>query len=215
MTTCSKYSDFNYAVISWQYQCLIYRLRDPGEVGGYNEGRIVDLFLPGVQALSNYHTLFANAIKGGLNHSESDRNTDYSAGSYTSYHDYTMISQTEIHPGSEIFSDGPEEWRNEFNMPSMEDLKQTEEMINKLHEYHMQNEDITEEQWIDILYRMREEMITKQGVASLFPRTLEELLEMKSSGAGKRNLKPRSFDWIKKNGKFARRKGLIYCKILT
>eukprot|EP00547_Thalassionema_nitzschioides_P014871 CAMPEP_0194250442 /NCGR_PEP_ID=MMETSP0158-20130606/23056_1 /TAXON_ID=33649 /ORGANISM="Thalassionema nitzschioides, Strain L26-B" /LENGTH=1173 /DNA_ID=CAMNT_0038987265 /DNA_START=46 /DNA_END=3570 /DNA_ORIENTATION=- len=183
-----------------KFSPIVDYLQEPDAVGGYNEARIVDLFLPGVQSLSNYHTFFTNAMKGGLNHTESDRNVDSLAGSQTSYHGYTMIAQTDIDQGSEIFSDGPEEWLNDFNMPSIEEFTKTEKIINSLYDYHKQNPNLTEEQWIDILYRMQMDIVIKPGVQRLFPTTLEELLEMKSLGVSKTKLEPRSLEWIKQNG---------------
>ena len=126
------------------------------------------------------------------------------AGSYTNYHGFALISDSEIHRGQEIFVDGTLEQFQQAELPLEDEYKRSRAIVASLVVYHKQFPELSEEHWIDILYRLRTEMMQDPGVARLLPKMLDELLRMDSTSVEAATMIARDFDWVKQNGKQAR-----------
>lgn len=146
----------------------------------------------------------SNVFEGGLTKSTTDRYTDPLAGSYSEYHDFTYIAATDIAQGEEIFTKGPDKWFEKAGLPAEDDYSQAHSIILSLLEYHDEFPDVSEAQWVDILYRLKEEMIDSPGVAMLIPTTLEGVLEIQRQPIEEAVLESRDWEWVKENGKSCR-----------
>jgi hypothetical protein len=123
------------------------------------------------------------------------------AGSYTNYHNFSFIAGGNITQGQEIFTDGTVGWFEEANLPVKKDYARVDKIVSSLVAHQQKHPHLSEEHWIDILYRMRTEMIAGEAiVAQLIPKTLKELHGMKERGAASANFIPRDFEWIKASG---------------
>ena len=142
--------------------------------------------------------------------SPSDRYKDRMAGAYTNYHDFTLIATSTIQIGQEIFLDAPSGWFSEdAKIPERKDYEEAQKVVSSLVDYHSKFPDLSEDHWIDILYRLKTEILPDLSVAKAMPSTLEELLLMGSSSVERAALKTKDFNWVKQNGKLARGHGGI------
>ena len=130
------------------------------------------------------------------------------AGSFSSYHDFTMIAKRDIQAGEELFVDRTR--RNLYpNManrgqPTEEDYEQADQIVKELWN-SVTAEVLTEAQWTDWLYRIRNEILIyreDKQAANLLPKTLEEMAIAKDVGVAKMTLQSRSLDSIRSNGKY-------------
>jgi hypothetical protein len=107
--------------------------RHSATIGGNTESSDAYTFLPGVQSLANFHSSLANAFEGGLTMSPSDRYKDKMAGSYTNYHDFTLIATSTIQIGQEIFLDAPPGWfSDDAKIPERKDYEEAQKIVSSL-----------------------------------------------------------------------------------
>lgn len=148
----------------------------------------------------NYHSTYANVIPGGLTRQSTDRFEDPMAGAYTDYHGFNLIATTRIRQGQEIFLEGNSEWFHETKLPQRSEYERAQTIAEALLAYHSNFPDLTEEHWIDILHRLKTEMVQDPVVAKALPSTLEELVLMAESGVEAAGMLSRDFDWVRQNG---------------
>ena len=161
-------------------------------------------FLPGVQSLANFHSSLANAFEGGLTMSPTDRHKDRMAGSYTNFHGFTPIATSTIQRGQEIFLDAPPGWFSlDAKLPERKDYEEAQKIVSSLLDYHSKFPDLSEVHWIDILHRLKTEIVPNLIVSKALPSTIEELLLMGSSSVERAALTSRDFEWVKQHGKSA------------
>jgi hypothetical protein len=170
-------------------------------IGGAHEAEQVFTFLPGIHSLANFHNVLGNVMEGGLTRTPTDRYSDPLVGSFSNYHDFTYIASTDIERGQEIFTKSTDEWFEKAKLPPADDYATAFDIVVPLLDYHKKYKDISEAQWIDILYRLKEELIQTPGVAQLIPKTLEDLLKVEASSIEEAVLEPRSLEWVKETGK--------------
>ena len=151
----------------------------------------------------NYHTTYANVIPGGLTDAASDRYDDPMVGAYTNYHGFNLIATSQIRQGQELFLEGNSEWLDETKFPQRKVFETAQKIVDALFAYQNKFPDITEEHWIDILHRLKTEMLHDTVVVKVLPSTLGELLLMAESGVEWGEMIRRDFDWVSRNGKLA------------
>jgi hypothetical protein len=185
-------------------------LRHSDTIGGSTESSNVYTFLPGVRSLANFHSSLANAFEGGLTMRTSDRYNDRMAGSYTNYHSFTPIATSTIQMGQEIFLDAPPGWfSDDAKLPERKDYEEAQKIVSSLLDYHSKFPDLSEDHWIDILYRMKTEIVPNLSVSKALPSTIEELLQMGSSSVERAGLTTRDFNWVKQHGKSLKAPGSL------
>ena len=125
------------------------------------------------------------------------------AGAYTNYHGFNLIATSQIRQGQEIFLEGNSEWLNETKFPQRSEFETAQTIVEALSAYHNKFPDLMEEHWIDILHRLKTEMLQDAAVMRVLPSTLEELIMMAKSGVEPGEMIHRDFDWVRRNGKSA------------
>jgi hypothetical protein len=126
-------------------------------------------------------------------------------GSYSITNAFSLRANTLIQQGQEILLEGDNEWLNKAGIPLHEEYAKARKIVDSLVSFQSQYPSVSEEHWIDIMYRMKNEMVEDQTAANLLPSTLEELRQMASYGLEVTKLIPRDMSWIKKHGTFSSR----------
>lgn len=130
----------------------------------------------------------------------SNRYKDPMAGGNTNYLGFNLIANSQIRQGQEIFLEGNPEWFQESMLPQRAEFERAQKIVAALFRYHKKFPDLTEEHWIDILYRLKTEMLQDAVVAKVLPSTLEELVLIAESGVEAADIMPRDFEWVRENG---------------
>jgi len=170
--------------------------------GGKNEADRVRTFLPGVGSLANYHPFKFNVIEGGFNYAPLfDRNREPHSGANSAYHNFMFIATVDINAGDEIFI-GEAELEKEYpEYPSKSDYQRAIMIVDNLIDYHHRHPELSQTQWIDILYRIKVEIADENDKSiNLLPDTIEQLLDIERSGLSFVGLINRNFDDIRKAG---------------
>ena len=172
--------------------------RDSANIGGFSESDSwVSLWLPGLYPHINHHdSRYANVVPDSLTHTSQDRYRDPMAGATTNYDGFTLIAQTRIQQGQELFLKATNQ-ENKTHVGKDEDRAQS--ILSQLYTYHTKFPHLSQVQWIDILYRLKHELLSQDDTSlkDLLPSTLEELVIKASSGL---NGITRGFDWVQKHG---------------
>ena len=182
-------------------------LWETANIGGFSEANNnkVRMFLPGIMSLINHHPILENVIPSGLtkdNDDENDSNATASimAGSYSSYHNLQMIATSFIPAGQELFLNYNGMAHHPLlsslsshllnNGPITQDYQKAEQIVNGLWELHLkqkqkQQQPFTSAQWVDVLYRIRTEILgeeRREQISSLLPKTFDELVSAYTKG---------------------------------
>jgi hypothetical protein len=166
-------------------------------VGGFHEADKVLTFLPGVGSLANYHAGLANVMEGSLSYDP------VPGGASTAYHNYSFMAYSDIKAGDELFLGGgrlhqDQRWED---YPRPDDYTRLKKLTRELVALKKKLTSPNEIQWIDVLYRLKNEMMQKEShqVRNMMPSTLEELHQLERKGP-KAELLDRDFAWIQKHG---------------
>lgn len=141
-------------------------------------------------------------FEGGLSYEPLlNRSIHPMVGSSTSYHNLEFIASRAISAGEELFLDSKQQWVDKSQLPRKEDYTRTKSIVDALIGFHEKHPDLSEEQWIDILFRMRTEMMMgESNAAGLLPNTLKSLMKANQTSLANMSLTERSLDWLKENG---------------
>jgi hypothetical protein len=124
------------------------------------------------------------------------------AGSSTSYHGLDFLATQDISAGEELFVDSKQDWVGTSGLPSKDEYVRASSIVVALIGYLEKHGDLSEEQWIDILYRMRQEIMKHEpAVASLLPKTLKYLKKANQTTIFKMDVTERSLEWLEEHGK--------------
>ena len=142
------------------------------------------------------------AFEGGLSYEPLlNRSIHPMVGSSTSYHNLDFIASRAISAGEELFFDSKQQWLEKTHLPRKEDYTRAKSIVDALIGFHEKHPDLSEEQWIDILFRMRTEMMMDEAnAAALLPNTLKTLMKANQTSLANMSLTERSLDWLKENG---------------
>ena len=140
------------------------------------------------------------------------------AGSYSYYSNFTLIAKRNIQAGEELFVDRTKHSTYPSSLfydavPSEEVYEQTDEIIKSLTTSDILMNNLNSAQWIDLLYRMKHEMLTtfsenesdKKGL--LLPSSFKELMIASEIGTARLKVKTRKVEWIRKNGTYVNTTG--------
>lgn len=184
---------------------------NPVAVGGITEADTLFTLLPGVGMLANYHPTLDNVVLGSLKDEPLlQRSKDPAAGASTSYHDFSFIAGDVISAGQEIFVPPGDGWLSFYDsekdqrvsVPLKHDYESADAIVAKLAEFRKNYTNISEAQFLDILYRMKNEVIQKRNnLQHLIPDSIEGLHDAASKGTARTMLNERKLDWLKSNGK--------------
>jgi hypothetical protein len=127
------------------------------------------------------------------------------AGSYTPYHDFTLIAKRNIVAGEELLADKNRNHEPQHSvllaqmLPSVEEYTRADEIVNEL---MTSNLDLTEAQWIDVLHRIQHEILGSidRKIAKMLPKSYFELKRAHERGMARLHLRDRSLAWIQSNG---------------
>eukprot|EP00539_Tryblionella_compressa_P012070 CAMPEP_0178807154 /NCGR_PEP_ID=MMETSP0745-20121128/16764_1 /TAXON_ID=913974 /ORGANISM="Nitzschia punctata, Strain CCMP561" /LENGTH=1120 /DNA_ID=CAMNT_0020467107 /DNA_START=31 /DNA_END=3391 /DNA_ORIENTATION=- len=190
-----------------KYGALQEYLWEAANIGGFGEADDVKLFLPGIASLINHHPTLMNVVPGGLKLDTQEANTTIMAGSSSAYHGFQMIASTFVFAGQELFLDynGEQSAKHPLlpssrvldGMPRADDYHEAEKIVNALwllHEKQAHNfqQSFTPAQWIDLLHRIRTEILVherREWIGSLLPRTFEELESAYEQGVARYRLR--------------------------
>jgi hypothetical protein len=163
-----------------------------------------------ISALIRHHSL---VIPGGLT-LERDllRESNPMAGSFSAYHAFTLIAKRDIVAGEELFVDKTRDSLVPHPlfqvMPTAEHYEKADEIVHELASSGM---DLTQAQWTDVLYRIKEEIMSSisvpndKQVASLLPNSYLELQRAWEVGTARSVLRDdhqSGLDWIQSNGTY-------------
>lgn len=141
------------------------------------------------------------------------RESNPMAGSFSAYHAFTLVAKRDIVAGEELFVD---KTRNSLvphplfqTMPTADHYEKADGIVHELASSGM---DLTQAQWTDVLYRIKEEIMSSisvpddKQVASVLPNSYSELQRAWKVGTARSVLRDDhqgGLDWIQSNGTYA------------
>uniref|UniRef100_A0A7S4JNF3 SET domain-containing protein n=1 Tax=Odontella aurita TaxID=265563 RepID=A0A7S4JNF3_9STRA len=177
-------------------------------VGGDSESDTVFSFLPGIGTLANFHPTLSNVIPGGLTFEPTlDRRQDSGVGASTSYHNFTFIAKEYISAGHEIFASVGEGWfkyHNENNdnaIPLKEDYDSADKIVQRLAFFRENNPSVEEAQFLDILRRIKKEMINNERLKRIIPESIKQFDDATTRGVARAILKESGIQWLRQHGR--------------
>jgi len=159
--------------------------------------------LPGLGMLVNFHPVLHNILPGGLSEDPVVNRSNPSAGSFTAYHNCTFIATTDIHAGQEMFGSVADDWYAEHvvSMPVASDFKKADDLVKDLQQFRTTNSNIDEATMLNIIYRIKNEIVDSSvGMRKLIPDSLERLEDFAERGTAMASLLNRGEQWLKENG---------------
>eukprot|EP00980_Cylindrotheca_fusiformis_P022172 scaffold9072_cov106-Cylindrotheca_fusiformis.AAC.5 len=169
-------------------------------IGGFGEATNVSLFLPGLPSLVQFHTSLDNVVVAGLTlDSSMYRNQSPMAGSFTAYHNVTLVAKARIAKGQELFL-YPTNLLFQRSLPQREAYNEAENLVQEISKYAATAKVITSAQWTDLLFRMRNDVVKNTKVADLLPLSEYELYMAAKHGLARSKLIPRTNNWIEEQG---------------
>ena len=193
-------------------------------VGGFTEAALGDVFtllMGGSGAmLTNFHPTLGNVLPGGLsdaNYSNGDRGSP-GTGAYTSYDNFTFVAKTDIEAGQEILASVNENWYDYLRekkpgifTPTKDDYDRADKLVKRLAGFRRNHsERVTDAQFLDMLYRIKTEMLSSEppksdsqdaNIIRLLPSSLSGFDAAAAKGTARSQLNERSLDWLKENGR--------------
>ena len=150
----------------------------------------------------------ANVIPGGLAYEPIlHRRRDPGSGALTPYHNFTFIAKEDIASGQELFASVGEGWfqyhgeANGQSIPLKEDYDKADSIIKNLMIFHERYPNITEAQFLDIIRRIKKDMIVNNAkLVMLMPESMEDFQRTAEKGAARMLLNEKSTNWLQRNG---------------
>jgi hypothetical protein len=175
-------------------------LQDAAGIGGFGEALNVSLFLPGLPSLVQSHSSLDNVILSGSTlDSTLYRDQFRMAGSFTAYHNVTLIAKTQIQKGQELFLFPTNFQQQQHSLPTREMMDTAEMLVQEIAKYAASTQ-LTSAQWTDLLYRIRNDVMVNAEVADLLPRSEYALNKAIEQGLARSKLLDRTRDWMQLEG---------------